>query len=401
MADIVNRRMGLVPVIILVMMKLLSSLQKQELENKKVLVRADFNVPVTDGKIEEIFRIKALKETTDFLLENGAKVAIVSHIESIPNFLPITEQVGEILGQVLTLVPLSELKSIGSLFENCPTVLIDNIRQDSREMENSEGFARELAEGFDFYINDAFAVSHRNHASVLAITNFLPSYAGFQMEKEIDNLCRALNEPAEGKIIVLGGAKISTKLPTIKNFLNKAEKILIGGALANNFFRFQGLKTGKSLVDEESLNLLSELYESGIIVKKIILPIDFVVAKNKEVETSETKITGDVDEEEAILDIGPETAKKFAELIEEAKMIIWNGPMGFFEIDKFALGTKSIADAVTMVKQSLVGGGDTILAVEKLGLLDKFSFVSTGGGAMLDFLAGKKLPGLEVLGYYD
>jgi len=374
------------------MLKFIERLNKKELDGKKVLLRVDFNVPVDEGEIVEIFRIKAAKETIDYLLKNGAKVVLVSHIEAIESFNPLVEQIGEILGQTLTLVPLSELDSLDNLFNASPILLVDNIRQDRREVENDKEFARELAAGFDFYVNDAFAVCHRNHASVSAITEYLPSYAGFLIKKETQNLSEAIMAPAEGKVLVLGGAKISTKLPVIKNFLDKAEKILIGGALANNFFKAKGIEVGKSVVNETVVDVASP---------KIVLPVDIVVTDN-ETGKAEANVMplGDIALNQMIIDIGPKSAEEFAKIIEEAEMVIWNGPMGLCEVEEFANGTEIVAQAVASARKSVVGGGDTIAAANKFGLLDKYSFVSTGGGAMLEFLAGRKLPGLEALGYY-
>ena len=381
-------------------MKTIDQLGENELNGKKVLLRVDFDVPITHGKIAENFRIESQKETVDYLVNSGAKVLLVGHLgHDYPNlsFGPIVEQIGEILGQTLALVPLSELGALDNLFNASLILLLDNIRQDKREVENDSGFAEELAKGFDFYVNDAFAVCHREHASVSAITKYLPSYAGFLVRKETENLSEALKVPAAGKIVVLGGAKISTKLPVIKNFLDKAEKILIGGAIANSFFRSRGIKIGSSVADNSaSHNLLSSQDD------KIILPTDIMVADNKTGKgKAQIRPLGDIENNELILDIGSKSAEKFAGIIEKSKMVIWNGPMGLAETEKFAQGTKIIAQAVASVPHSIVGGGDTITAIDKLGLLDKYGFVSTGGGAMLEFLAGEKLPGLEALGYYE
>lgn len=374
------------------MLKFIERLNKKELDGKKVLLRVDFNVPVEEGEIVEIFRIKAAKETIDYLLENGAKVALVSHIEAIESFNPLVEQIGEILGQTLTLVPLSELDSLDNLFNASPILLLDNIRQDRREVENDKKFARELSAGFDFYVNDAFAVCHRDHASVSAIVEYLPSYAGFLIKEETQNLSEAIMAPAEGKVLVLGGAKILTKLPVIKNFLDKAEKILIGGALANNFFKAKGIEVGKSVVDETVVDVASP---------KIVLPVDIVVTDNKNSKAGVNVMPlGDIALNQMIIDIGPKSAEEFAKIIEEGEMVIWNGPMGLSEVEEFANGTEIVAQAVALARKSVVGGGDTIAAANKFGLLDKYGFVSTGGGAMLEFLAGRKLPGLEALGYY-
>lgn len=378
-------------------MKVISNLDKNQLLNKKVLLRVDFDVPVVDGRIAEDFRIKAQKETIDYLLDNGARVMLISHLGhdvSGTSFNSIVEQLGLILGQTLTIVPHVELDSVGALFDKCPILLLDNLRQDSREVENNDGFAEELSKGFDYYINDAFAAMHRNHASLVAITRHLPSYAGFLVKKEIDNLEQAMGAPMEGKVLVLGGAKISTKIPVIKNFVNKAEKILIGGALANNFFKAQGIKIGASFVDDS--------VAPDIRSENIILPRDFITAE-KESESGSVKLykqLANIGSMEAILDIGPETAEEWADIIEQSNMVIWNGPMGFFEHKDFAEGTEIIAEAVVKAERSIIGGGDTIAAVNIFGLLDKYTFASTGGGAMLEFLSGNKLLGLEALGYY-
>ena len=379
------------------MIKYINELKKEDLENKKVLLRVDFDIPIIDGKIAEDYRIKAQKETIDYLINAGARVLMVVHLGheiSDASFSPIVEELGTILGQTLTLVPRLELASVNFLFEKCQLLLLDNIRQDSLEIQNDDGLAVRLANGFDYYVNDAFATMHRNHTSIVAVTKHLPSYAGLLVRKEVDNLEQAMRAPMEGKILVLGGAKISTKMPVIKNFIERAEKILIGGALANNFFKTQGIKVGASVVDDAvALDVKSE---------NIILPRDFITAE-KGSESSSVKLykpPANVGEAEAILDIGPETAEEWAEIIERAKMVIWNGPMGYFEHKDFEEGTEIIAEAVSKVERSIVGGGDTIVAVDKFGLLDKYGFVSTGGGAMLEFLAGNKLPGLEALGYY-
>jgi len=387
------------------MIKYINELKREELNGKKVLLRVDFDVPlrqlpITNNqpltKIGEDFRIKAQKETIDYLISAGAKVLLVGHSghdTSDASFGPVVEELGEILGQTLTLVPHSELGGVHKLFEVSQLLLLDNIRQDSREVKNDEGLAVSLSNGFDYYVSNAFAVMHRNHASVAAIAQQLPAYAGLLVKKEIEKLGEAVNEPAEGKILILGGAKISTKLPVIKNFIDKAEKILIGGALANNFFQARGIKVGTSVVDNS--------VEPDVISEKIILPQDVLITDDKtgssDAESSPIK---DIDPNQAILDIGPETAKHYAEIIGGAKIVIWNGPMGLSEIDAFTEGTRVVAKAVATMERSIVGGGDTIAAIDKLGLMSQYDFISTGGGAMLEFLAGNKLPGLDVLGYY-
>jgi len=377
------------------MMKFVNELGEKDLQDKKVLLRADLDVPVKNGRIAEEFRVRAQGETLNCLVDMGARVLMVAHLGhdvSGASFNPVAEQLGEILGQTLTLMPLSELGALDNLFDASQVLLLDNIRQDKREVENDKGFAAELAKGFNLYVNDAFAVCHRDHTSVSAITELLPSYAGFLMKKEMEKLSEAIAAPAAGKILVIGGAKISTKLPVIKNFLAKSEKILVGGAIANSFFKARGIKIGASVVDDTAADISDP---------KIVLPERVIVTDDKTGKSGATSMpVGDIAPNQMIVDICPEFAEKFAGIIKGSKMVIWNGPMGIAEVDEFARGTKVVAEAVASAPHSIVGGGDTIAATDKLGLLDRFGFVSTGGGAMLEFLAGNKLPGLEALGYY-
>lgn len=390
------------------MIKFISELKKEDLNGKKVLLRVDFNGPVKEGRLANDFKIKAQKETIDYLLGNGAKVLLVSHHDYLQTFFPIVEEVGVTLGQTMSLVPHSEFPSVDVLFQTGSLLLLDNIRQDPREEKNDEELAKEFSQGFDLFVNDAFAVSHRKHALVVAVTKFLPSYAGFLVKKEIENLSRAVEAETKSKVLVLGGAKISTKLPVIENFLDKAEKILIGGALANDFWQMQGIKTGASLVDDSvKLNVESD---------KLTLPSDILISKGwtrekiKETIADESwfnsKFQGEaaklrnLEVDEAILDIGPQSVQEFAETIKSAELVIWNGPFGFLQVGEWPSGTSVIAKAVAEAKKSIIGGGDTIMAADKFGLLDKFTYVSTGGGAMLEFLAGNRLPGLEALRYY-
>jgi len=378
------------------MIKFIDSLKAGELKGKKVLMRTDLNVPVEDGEVKETFRIRAQKETLDYLVGSGAKILLVAHLNAGDSFLPIVEQVGDVLGQTLTLVPHSELETVAELFNECPVLLLDNLRQDSREEQNDDGFARDLSKGFDFYINNDFAVCHRDHASVSAVTKYLSSYAGLLVKKEVENLSRALEALSEGKVLVVGGAKIATKLPVIKNFLDKAEKVLVGGALANNFFKARGIDVGSSLVDDTVLPNFTSSQDV-----KLVLPEDVLISKDKTGQSeAEPCSIKDLDPDQIIVDIGPETAKHFGEIIKSSSMVIWNGPMGLLEVEKFATGTKEIAKAVARAEYSIIGGGDTIAAANRLDLLDKFGYVSTGGGSMLAFLAGEKLPGLKALGYY-
>lgn len=341
------------------MIKSITELTERELYGKKILLRVDFNVPVENGKILDTFKIKAHKETTDYLISCGAKLTLLSHITAVENFKPLLSQIKIILQT-----------------ENFS--LYENIRKYKGEEKNDDDFAKKLSKSFDIYVNDAFSVSHRNHASLVAVTKFLPSYAGLSLIKEIENLEKVLEVSRENKTLIIGGAKIDTKFPVIKNFLDKAENILIGGAVANVFLKAKGVDIKKSLTDdkflEDARNLLKE--------KNLIIPEDYIIS------------------DDMILDIGQKTTDKFIKTISESKTVIWNGPLGKSEVEQFSQGTKEIARAIiNSTTFSIVGGGDTIAFLEKNNIADKFNYVSTGGGAMLEFLAGETLPGLTALGY--
>lgn len=351
-----------------------------DLVNKKILLRCDFDVPVVDGRIVEKFRIRKQKPAIDFLLKQSA-VVMVAHISAVKSFKDVLPEIEILIGHKFEFIEdLENFKSKVEGLVSGQLYLLDNIRNWPGEEKNDESFAKTLADGLDLYVNNAFAVSHRRHASVSAVTKFIPSYAGPLLEEEAGQLGKVINAPAEGKIFIMGGAKAKTKIPVIKNFIDKSDSILLGGVVANDILVKRGIDIKSSVFDSDFEELLIGL-DTGS--QKLILPEDFIFSEDK------------------ILDIGPKAIKKYEEAIKDAKMVIWNGPMGLFENDKFAEGTDSIARAMSIMDGSkIIGGGDTISAVDRLGLLDKFDFVSTGGGAMLAFLAGEKLPGLEALEYY-
>ena len=367
----------------------MKNLREADLKDKKVLLRADFDIPVSDsGQVEESFRIKRQKETLDYLVDHGAKVIMAAHIsdpstssgQAKPSFASLMPQLHMFLGYEINF--LKTVPEIDTYLENyAGPALLDNIRQNDGEKENDPEFARQLAAGFDVYINNDFAVCHRDHASVSAVAKLLPSYAGFVIEEEVARLSEVISSPKEGKVVIIGGAKAESKVPVIKNFIDKADKILIGGVVANDVLKEKGQDIGASIADENSKELLSGLDINSSV---LALPKDFVISENK------------------FLDIGQETMKEYSKMIGDASMVIWNGPMGLFEKPEFSYGTKAVAESMVSSKaKKIIGGGDTIKAVDGLGLLGKFDFVSTGGGAMLAFLAGQKLPGLEALGYYN
>lgn len=353
------------------------------LKDKKVLLRVDFDVPVSEsGEIQESFRIKKQKEVLDYLVEYGARVVMVAHISDpdVDGFADLIPQLHILLGYEINFI--KSISDICSYLEHyAGPALLDNIRKNTGEEKNNPEFAKQLATGFYLYVNNDFAVCHRNHASVSAITKFLPSYAGFLIEEEVANLQKVINASKDGKLLIMGGAKASTKVPVIKNFLDKADQILVGGVIASDILKVKGQNVGDSVIDENASELLTGLDLNN---PQLVMPKDFNIFQNK------------------ILDIGPEAVKEFSEIIKNSKMIIWNGPMGMFENPQFADGTNKIAQAISESSAvKIVGGGDTISAINRIGLMDKFDFVSIGGGAMLAFLAGEKLPGLEALEYHE
>src|SRR3989338_9454114 len=327
----------------------MNNLRQADLKDKKVLLRVDFDVPVSDkGQIEEPFRIKKQKETLDYLISHGAKVVMVAHISDKSvnqSFAELISQLHIIVGHEINF--LKTVPEIGAYLENYASpALLENIRKNDGEEKNDLGFAKQLAEGFDLYINNAFAVCHRNHASVSAVAGLLPSCAGFLIEEEVSGLQNVIDAPKNEKLLIMGGAKASTKIPVIKNFLDKADKILIGGVIANDILKTKGQEVEDSVVDENAPELLAGLDLNN---PQLIMPKDFNISGKK------------------ILDIGPEAIKEFSEIIKNSKMIIWNGPMGLFENDDFAEGTRAIAKAVAESSaKKIIGGGDTVSAVDKL-----------------------------------
>ena len=348
-----------------------------DLKDKKVLLRVDFDVPVSDkGQIEESFRITKQKETLDYLVSHDAQVVMVAHISAVTSFADLMSQLHILLGHEINFI--KSVSEIGVYLEHyAGPALVDNIRQNEGEEKNDPEFAKQLAQGFDLYVNNTFAVCHRDHASVSAVTKFLPSYAGLLIEQEVVQLKKVIEAPKEGKVVIIGGAKASTKVPVIKNLINTSEAILLGGVVANDVLKEKGQDMGSSVVDANTSVLLASLDLND---SRLITPKDFIIFDNK------------------ILDVGDETMRHYIDIVSKAKLIIWNGPLGLFENPVFAKGTNEIAQAIVDSSAfKVIGGGDTISAVDKIGLLDKFDFVSTGGGAMLAFLAGDKLPGLEAL----
>ena len=376
----------------------------KKLTGKKVLLRTGFNVPIKDGEIKDECKIINHLPTIRFLLRHKCKVIIITHLgrptpskkDKKFSVKPIANRLGIILDKKVKFVRDGIGLKAGtevSKMKNGEILMFENIRFEKGELKNCKILAKNLAKLADIYVNDAFAVSHRAHASISAIKNYIPSYAGFLLEKEIINLNKALN-PQKPLIIIIGGAKMATKIPLIKKLQKKAWRILIGGALANNFFIAHKLEIGRSLVDDQSIK-----FAKGFKSKNIILPIDVVISNKKSGWRAIAKNVSQVDKNDYIFDIGPKTIRLYTNFIKQAKTIIWNGPMGVFEEEKFKHGSLSIARVIaarsTGSAFGVVGGGETIEALKMTKMIDYIDWVSTGGGAMLSYLGGEKMPGLK------
>ena len=358
-------------------------------DGKIALVRVDFNVPVEDDVVQDDFRIKSALPTIEFLKKAGAKVCIIAHSESnVEGEKSSLRPAYGVFKNIMDCMFANTLDEAKMLLETNNVVLIENLRTNSGEKANDEVFAKELAGLADFYVNEAFSVCHRAHASIVSVPKFLPSYAGLQLEKEINELSKAFN-PAHPFVFILGGAKFETKLPLINKFLEKADFLCIGGALSNDILKAQGKNIGKSLVSKAEIDL-----SSVISSKKLMEVIDVVVENNGSIETKKVE---DILDGDNIMDAGVETVKLWEEKIRDGAFVLWNGPLGNFELG-FDKGTLTLAQAIASSDaESIVGGGDTLSAIKKLNLESAFSFISTGGGATLDFLANETLPGIEVL----
>jgi phosphoglycerate kinase len=388
-------------------------LEDIQFAGKMVFLRVDFNVPLDDkGDIRDDTRIRAALPTINYLLSQSAKLVIASHLgrpkgQFNPklSLKPVAERLSQLIGREVKLAPGiigDEVESLKKDLKEGQALLLENVRFQAGETANDAAFAQKLAQGIDVYVNDAFGTCHRAHASVVAIAQYVrEKAAGYLLEKEIDYLSRAVRRPEKPYVAILGGAKVSDKMPVIESLLNKADHILIGGAMAYTFFKAQGLGVGKSLVEEElkdkALEILDKARESKV---DFVLPLDHLLATavDKEAAT-EVASTFPFPADKMAVDIGPQTIKKYAGIIATAKTIFWNGPLGVFEIDKFSQGTVKIAEAVVQARAlSIVGGGDSIAAVDKAGVSSKISHISTGGGASLEYLAKGTLPGIEALG---
>ena len=363
----------------------------KNIKGKRVLVRVDFNLPLKDGKVEDDFRIKKALPTIELLVKKGAKVILITHLgKGGETLLPVAHALNKFIKtKFIESVLGPDVSEAVSKMNPGDIIMLQNLRNEKGEKENNKVFAIELAQLADIYVNEAFPVSHREDASIVLLPKLLPSYAGLQMEEEVENLSKVLENPKHPFLFILGGAKFSTKTPLIEKYLHLADPIFIGGALANIFLKAKGYEIGKSLVDEAS--------DVGKFLKnkKILLPIDVIVKSGNEILTRKVD---EIKKGDYIIDIGKETVLMLEPYIKKAKLILWNGPLGKYE-EEGDKATKEILKLIAESKgESIIGGGDTVALISKMDMEKDFSFVSTGGGATLDFLANGTLPGIKALG---
>ena len=394
--------------------KSLASLSAADISGKRALVRVDFNVPVDDkGNITDDTRIRAALPTIQDLTQKGAKVILTSHfgrpkgVDEKLRLTPVAKRLAELLGQEVIKTDDcigDDVAAKVAALDNGQVLLLENVRFYKEEEKNDREFARKLAANADFYVNDAFGTAHRAHASTEGVTEFLsPSVAGYLVEKELQYLQSAIEEPKRPLAAIIGGSKVSSKIGVIETLLEKCDKLIIGGGMIFTFYKARGLSVGKSLVEEDKLELAKSLEakakERGV---ALLLPTDIVSADKFAPDANATTVSiENIPDDGMGLDIGPDSVKVFQAALADCKTVIWNGPMGVFEFDKFAAGTEAIAHTLAEIGKTgaitIIGGGDSVAAVEKVGLADQMSHISTGGGASLELLEGKILPGIAAL----
>jgi len=379
-----------------------------ELRGKRVLMRVDFNVPLDKqtGQIANDMRVRRAAPTIEFAIEHGARTILMSHLgrpkgkrDEKLTLRGVAARLGQILSAEVKFASDcvgQEARRAAEQLNEGEVLVLENLRFHGAEEKNDPGFARQLAELGDIYINDAFGTAHRAHASTEGVAHYLPSGAGLLMEKEMQYLSRAVEDPDHPYVAVMGGAKVSDKIPLIENMLEKVDNMLIGGAMAYTFLKRQGKSVGDSLMEEDMLDVAGRLLERA--AGKIVLPLDHVCGDKVAPDATVSQFEDEIPSGQIGLDIGPKTIEIYESKIKEAKFVTWNGPMGYFEIESFAEGTRRIARAMAQSQATtVVGGGETAEAVEKLGVQDRITHVSTGGGACLEFLSGKELPGIAAL----
>ncbi|GEA14761.1 MAG: phosphoglycerate kinase [Moorella sp. (in: firmicutes)] len=386
------------------------TLKDLDLHNKRVLVRVDFNVPLEAGRVTDNTRIRAALPTIQYLIDHGARVILMSHlgrpkgkVKEELRLDPVARELEGLLGRPVHKVNDCigpEVEAAVAALKPGEVLLLENLRFYPEEEKNDPEFARKLASLADLYVNDAFGAAHRAHASTEGVAHYLPAAAGFLLQKEIETLGKALADPERPFVAIIGGAKVSDKISVIRNLLTKVDTLIIGGGMANTFLRAKGYAMGRSLVEEDQVPLAQELMataeQQGV---KMLLPRDLVVAQEFKADAPHQVVAASaVPDGWMALDIGPETAQDFANALTGARTVVWNGPMGVFEMEPFAHGTEAVARAVAAVDgMTIVGGGDSVAAVEKVGVAAKIGHISTGGGASLEFLEGKALPGVVAL----
>ena len=383
-----------------------------DVNNKKVLVRCDFNVPIDSetGKITDNRRIRAALPTIQYLLDHNAKVILCSHLGRPKgefnlkySLKPVAEELSKLLNRDVKLakdVIGESAKELTSNMKEGDIVLLENVRFHKEEEQNDPEYSKALASMAEIYVNDAFGTAHRAHSSTTGVADYLPAVSGFLIEKELEFLGGALENPAHPFVAILGGAKVSDKIGVIENLLDKVDTLIIGGGMAYTFYKAQGHHIGTSICEEDKLdlakNILEKAQEKGV---QLLLPVDNHVSSEYS-NNGEEKMVDSTEIPDGFmgLDIGPKTIEKFEEAVKDAKTVVWNGPLGVCEFDKFATGTKAVATMLSKIEATtIIGGGDSAAAIEKLGLADKMTHISTGGGASLEFLEGKTLPGITCL----
>ena len=383
-----------------------------DVKGKTCLVRCDFNVPLKDGVITDDNRIVAALPTIKYLIGEGAKVILMSHLgrpegEAKPEFSlnPVKDRLEELLGQSVYFIPSptvvdEKVNELARYMADGEVMLLENVRFRKEETKNGKAFSEELASLGDIFVNDAFGTAHRAHSSTAGISDYLPTVSGFLIEKEVKFLGDAVNEPKRPLVAILGGAKVADKIPVIDNLLSKVDTIIVGGGMAYTFYKALGMEIGTSICDEDNLDKAEfYLYKADNMKVKFMLPVDTVCAKEFKNDTEFGVYDMDKMPKDMMgMDIGPKSIELFSKEIMNAETVIWNGPMGVFEMDNFANGTKKVAEALANSSAiTVVGGGDSAAAVEKFGLKDKMTHISTGGGASLEFLEGKELPGIACI----
>jgi phosphoglycerate kinase len=378
-----------------------------DLRGLRILVRVDFNVPLDEGTVADDTRLRASLPTLNYLIENGASAVLCSHLgrpkgEVVPSLSLrlVAKRLSELLGQPVGFVADCigpEVQAAAEKLKAGEILVLENTRFHPEETANDPAFAAELASLADLFVNDAFGSAHRAHASTEGVAHYLPAVAGFLMEKELTYLGAALEKPEHPYVAILGGAKISDKIGVVERLLDQADQLLIGGAMANTFLAAAGNDMAASLVEEESVALANDLIKKA--GARLMLPVDLVVADAFSEGAAKQVVTpDDVPDGWRAMDIGPKTVEKFSDVVRDARLVVWNGPMGVFEFEPFAAGTKALAEAVAKCEgTTIVGGGDSAAAIRQAGLMDQIDHVSTGGGASLELIEGKKLPGVEAL----